>query len=61
MVAEPDWSNHTVKYKLKFHIMTHFLPELGNSETDVYHWYNETVGRLVSCALNSLLIESKVN
>ena len=44
-----DWSNYTLNhYKLEFHIMKDFTPKLEDTTSDLYHWYNETVGALVS-------------
>jgi len=42
--------NDTVKYVLEFDIEKEFIPELKDTSSDVYRWYNETVGELVTVA-----------
>jgi len=43
-----DWGNETVNYKLEFHIMTDFIAELEDTNSDIYRRHNETIGQLVS-------------
>ena len=47
-----DWSNHTLNhYKVEFHIMKEFTPELADTTSDLYYLHNVTVGALVSRSL----------
>jgi len=53
-----DWSNHSViYYELSFSIVnTSFIPELENTSSDTYRWYNETLNALVSGVISVLKI-----
>jgi len=43
-----DWGNETINYQLEFRIKKDFVAELEDTRTDIYRWYNETIGHLAS-------------